>query len=90
MLGANAEDNAGIKVRSQNAQTADSDIVASSGGTANMVWISNIDVTVDNSVGWIADANSGVGWGIYIGHAGGNTASDGGADAVLDIMVEYY
>jgi len=90
LLGANAEDNAGIKVRSQNAQTADSDIVASSGGTANMVWISNIDVTVDNSVGWIADANSGVGWGIYIGHAGGNTGSDGGADAELDIMVEYY
>ena len=90
LLGANAEDNAGIKVRSQNAQTADSDIVASSGGTANMVWLSNIDVTVDNSVGWIADANSGAGWGIYIGHAGGNTGSDGGADAVLDIMVEYY
>ncbi|BAQ90691.1 hypothetical protein [uncultured Mediterranean phage uvMED] len=89
LLGANAEDNAGVKVRSQNAQTADSDIVANNGGTVGMVWVSNIDVTVDNSVGWIADANSGVGWGIYIGHGASNNGSDGGADAVLDIMVEY-
>ena len=86
LLGAGAESNAGVKVRSQAAQTAASDINAgASGGVANMVYVSSISVTTDNSSGWIAGAD----WGIYVVHAGTNTNSAPSTAPVLDIMVEY-
>jgi len=76
-------------LRSSGAQTAASNIDAGSGGVVNSTWIS-INKHANSSLGWIPDANSGTGHGIYVTHSGANTASDGGADAVLDIMVEYY
>ena len=79
------------KVRSSATQDAASDIIASNSsnsGVLNSTWVST-NQNADDSTGWIADANSGAGWGIYVAHAGSNTG-DAGADAVLDIMVEYY
>jgi hypothetical protein len=84
ILGAGAESNAGIKVRSHDAQTAASDIGAGSGDVLKNTWVSDIDVTVDNSVGWV-DTDVGV----YIAHTKANTTSDGGADAVIQLTVEY-
>jgi hypothetical protein len=84
ILGAGAESNAGIKVRSHDAQTAASDIDGGSGGVLKNTWVSDIDVTVDNSVGWV-DTDVG----IYIAHTKANTASDTGADTEIQITVEY-
>ena len=84
ILGAGAESNAGIKVRSHDAQTAASDIGAGSGDVLKNTWVSDIDVTVDNSVGWV-DTDVG----IYVAHTKANTTSAGATHAVIQLTVEY-
>ena len=77
----------GAVTRCEGTETANSDIVASSGGVVGRTWVSNINVETDNSPGWMSNATNA----IYVACAGtGNNQSDPGADAVLDIGVEYY
>ena len=86
LLGAGADGNAGVKCRCEGTETADSNIQASSGDTLGRVWLSTIDSATDNSAGWCSAAQY-----VYVAVAGGsNNQSDPGADAVLDIGVEYY
>lgn len=85
LLGANCA--TGCITRCEGTETANSDIVASSGGVVGRTWISSINVETDNSPGWMSNATNA----IYVACAGtGNNQSDPGADAVLDIGVEYY
>ena len=50
-----------------------------------MTWVSDIDLTVTNSDGWV----DGTDVGVYVCHAGNNTDTDAGTDPVLEITVEY-
>ena len=50
-----------------------------------MTWISNIDSNTDNSIGWVGSSPVG----FYLAHAGSNTGSDPGTDAVIQVTVEY-
>ena len=85
ILGANCD--SGCITRCEGTETANSDIVASSGGVVGRTWISSINVETDNSPGWMSAATNA----IYVACAGtGNNQTDPGADAVLDIGVEYY
>ena len=83
ILGAGA--GTGCQTRSQAAQTSQSDIDAGSGATRGMTWVNHLEPMTDNSVGWVDGSDVG----IYIAHTQANTASDGGADAVLQLTVEY-
>jgi hypothetical protein len=86
LVGASADDEDGVICRSQDAQTADSDINVGSGATNLMTWVSDIDVTTSSAVGWCGAAT-----GIYLANAGtGNPTSDAGADAQVQISVEYH
>ena len=71
-------------VRSQATNNAASDINASSDDTAKMTWVS-INKDADASEGWVGSSEIG----IYITHAGSNSSSDPGADAVLQVTVYY-
>ena len=71
-------------VRSQATNNAASDINASSDDTAKMTWVS-INKDADASEGWVGSGEIG----IYITHAGSNSSSDPGADAVLQVTVYY-
>ena len=77
---------------SSDSQSNTGDIIASNSSNSGVAGAVHMSIAkeIDASQGWIGDANSGAGWGIYVVHAKANTATDGGADAVLDIGVEYY
>jgi len=78
----------GCTVRSQATQDGNSDIVANvsgSGGVVGQTWVSYIDAATTDSAGWVDGSDVG----IYICHSKANTASDGGADAVIQLTVEY-
>ena len=85
IIGANADGGAGLVCRSQATKTADSDISATHDSTNKMTWISNIDSNTDNSIGWVGSSPVG----FYLAHAGSNTGSDPGTDAVIQVTVEY-
>ena len=71
-------------VRSQATNNAASDINASSDDTAKMTWIS-VNKHADASEGWVGSCEIG----IYITHAGSNSSSDPGTDAIIQVAVYY-
>jgi len=74
------------KVRTQASQTSHTDILASTGDTEGMVWVSNINVETDSSVGW-CDV---IMYFYVCAVSTSNETSDPGTSAILDIGVEYY
>ena len=72
------------KVRSQATTDANSDINASSGDATGATWYSD-NLMADSSSGWVSTNEMGV----YIVHAGSNSATDQGADPVLQLTVEW-
>jgi hypothetical protein len=72
--------------RTQGSQDAHSDINASSGGTDETLYISEISPGTDDSVGWCGALRY-----VYLCHAGtSNSTTDPGTDPVIEVIVEYY